>query len=265
MRKIVITILIFVLGLSVTVAQDMATGTLEFRANGEDFVREGFVSKDGWNISFDHVVVSLAAVRAHQTTPPYDPFAGELTRSDVMVGLADQLVVDLAEGDENAETIVIGSVEDAPEGFYNAIAWMMLPATEGEYEGFTVVMDGTAEKDGESIDFLIQIDEIFAYTCGAFVGDERKGIVTGDAGGDVELTFHFDHIFGDAGTPLEDSLNAEAPGFDMMAALATDGELNVTLDDLQMNLSEEDYATFVNVLPSLGHVGEGHCHEASLQ
>ena len=24
-------------------------------ANGEDFVRQGFVSKDGWRISFDHV------------------------------------------------------------------------------------------------------------------------------------------------------------------------------------------------------------------
>ncbi|MEO1288023.1 MAG: DUF4382 domain-containing protein, partial [Chloroflexota bacterium] len=59
---------------------DVATGTLEFHANGEDFVREGFVSKDGWIINFDHVWVSLSNVRAHQTNPPYDPFAGELTR-----------------------------------------------------------------------------------------------------------------------------------------------------------------------------------------
>ncbi|MEL6403889.1 MAG: DUF4382 domain-containing protein [Chloroflexota bacterium] len=266
MRKVLLLILIFVLGLSVTFAQDeMETGTLEFRANGEDFVRQGFVSKDGWQIDFEHVYVSVSAIRAHQTTPPYDPFAGELVRSDVMVGLADQRFIDLAEGDADADTILIDTYEDAPAGFYNAVTWMMTPATEGEYEGFTVVMDGTASKDGETVEFLVKIEEIFAYTCGAFVGDERKGIVEAGAMGDVELTFHFDHIFGDAETPLDDSLNAEAPGFDMLAPLASDGVLDVTLADLEMSLTEEEYVTFVNVLPSLGHVGEGHCHEASLQ
>ncbi|WP_353736712.1 hypothetical protein [Moorena sp. SIO2C4] len=30
-------------------------GKLQFRANGEDFVRQGFVSKDRWQISFDRV------------------------------------------------------------------------------------------------------------------------------------------------------------------------------------------------------------------
>jgi len=30
-----------------------ATGRLQVYANGEDFVRQGFVSKDGWSINFD--------------------------------------------------------------------------------------------------------------------------------------------------------------------------------------------------------------------
>ena len=37
-------------------------GTLAFQANGEDFVRQGFVAKDGWTIDFDHVYVTLAEV-----------------------------------------------------------------------------------------------------------------------------------------------------------------------------------------------------------
>ena len=36
------------------------TGRLQFVANGEDFVRQGFVSKDGWAIGFDHVYINLA-------------------------------------------------------------------------------------------------------------------------------------------------------------------------------------------------------------
>lgn len=264
MRKIVVLVFLIMLSVSVAIAQDEATGTLEFRANGEDFVRQGFVSKDGWTISFDHIWVSISNVRAHQTNPPYDPFAGELTRSTQMVGLPGQLIVDLAEGDADAETILIGTVEDAPEGFYNALAWMMTPADDGEIEGYSIVIDGLAEKDGESIEFVMRIEEDFTYTCGAFVGDERKGVLPADGTGDVELTFHFDHIFGDAGSPLDDSLNVEAPGFDMFAALAIDSVVDVSLSDLEMALSEEDYQTFVNVLPSLGHTGEGHCFEKAL-
>jgi len=265
MRKIVVLLLLVMLGVSVVMAQDDATGTLEFRANGEDFVREGFVSKDGWNISFDHIWVSLFNVRAHQTNPPYDPFAGELTRSVQMVGLAGQLLIDLAEGDADADTILIGTVEDAPEGFYNAVAWMMTPADDGEIEGYSLVIDGVAEQDRETIDFMMRIEEDFTYTCGAFVGDERKGVLQADGTGDVELTFHFDHIFGDAGSPLDDSLNVEAPGFDMFATLATDNVVDVSLSDLEMALSADDYATFINVLPSLGHTGEGHCFESNLE
>jgi hypothetical protein len=264
MQKMALWVLLIMMSASITMAQDTGTGTLEFRANGEDFVRQGFVSKDGWNISFNHIWVSLSNVRAHQTTPPYDPFAGELTSSSQMVGLAGQLIVDLAEGDADADTILIGTVEDAPEGFYNAVAWMMTPADEGEIAGYSLVLDGTAEKDGTSIAFVIRIEEDFTYTCGAFVGDERKGVLAAGSTGDVELTFHFDHIFGDAETPLEDSLNAGAPGFEPFAALATDGLIDVSLSDLEMALSADDYQTFVSVLPSLGHTGEGHCFEKAL-
>lgn len=262
--RFVVAVLLFVVfaAVSAVMAQDEEMGTLEFRANGEDFVRQGFVSKDGWNISFDHIYVSLTNIRAHQTNPPYDPFSGELTRSNVMVGLPGQMIIDLAEGDADADTIVVGTVEDAPAGFYNAVGWMMTPAEEGEIEGFSLVMDGLAEKDGNSIEFIIRVDEDFTYTCGAFVGDERLGIVQAGETAQVEMTFHFDHIFGDAETPLEEEINTGAPGFDVFAPLAVDGVMDVTLSDLEASLSAEDYDMFVSILPSLGHTGEGHCHEA---
>ncbi len=260
MPKLMLLLMVSLLIVTGVAAQDDATAALEFRANGEDFVREGFVSKDGWNISFNHVYVVLSQIRAHQTNPPFDPFAGELTRSAVMVGLTDTFILDLAEGEADADTILVGAVEDAPVGYYNALTWRMQPATEGEVAGSSVLIDGTAERDGETVAFVIRIGRSFNYDCGAFIGDERKGVLTAE-GGDIELTFHFDHIFGDAGSPLDDSLNVEAPGFDMLAALAVDGVVDVTLADLEAGLSADDYAMFVNVLPSLGHVGEGHCHE----
>ena len=59
------------------------TGTLALVANGEDFVRQGFVTKDGWQIDFNHVYVTLDDVTAYQTDPPFDPDqSGELKATE---------------------------------------------------------------------------------------------------------------------------------------------------------------------------------------
>ncbi|WP_262562789.1 hypothetical protein [Acaryochloris sp. CCMEE 5410] len=54
-------------------ANASGSGTLKVAANGEDFVRQGFTSKDGWQISFDHVYAHLSEIKAYQTNPPFDP------------------------------------------------------------------------------------------------------------------------------------------------------------------------------------------------
>jgi hypothetical protein len=261
MRYIFTLCLLLAIGIFGVSAQADEVGTLTFRANGEGFVREGFISKDGWNIDFNHVYVALTQIRAYQTNPPYDAFAGELTRSNAMVGLAGDYIIDLAAGDEDADPIVVGVVEAAPAGYYNAVSWTIAPADGGDSEGFALLIDGTATKDGETVAFMIRIENTYNYTCGAFVGDERKGVLAAGSAGEVEMTFHFDHIFGDADTPLDDSLNTGAPGFAMFAALAADDRLDVTMGDLETSLAADDYQMLVDVLPSLGHVGEGHCHE----
>lgn len=238
-------------------------GTLVIRANGEDFVREGFTTKDGWEVEFDNVYVSLADITAAQTDPPFDPEAGGTLEAKAEVKVEGTQVVDLAEGDESADPVMVSEVE-APAGRFNALAWRMVPADSGPSEGYTVWMQGTASKDGETIPFTIKVNEELAFTCGDFVGDERKGILAADDEADLEATFHFDHLFGDGGAPPDDSINTGALGFDPLAALATNGTVDVDSAALQAGLSEADYTTFLAILPSLGHVGEGHCEELRL-
>lgn len=235
-------------------------GTLQFVANGEDFVRQGFVSKDGWTITFDHVYVNLADVTAYQSDPPYDPHEGGDVQAETKVSLDGTHTVDLAEGGESASPIAVDEVSDAPAGHYNAISWEMPRASEGPTQGYALLIVGTAEKDGETVDFSVGIDQAYAYTCGEFVGDERKGMVQKDGSADVEMTFHFDHIFGDAETPMDDDLNVGAPGFEPFAQAAEGGTLEASLSDLESAFSAEAYQIMMDTLPTLGHVGEGHCH-----
>ncbi|MEM8502789.1 MAG: hypothetical protein AAF716_06505 [Cyanobacteria bacterium P01_D01_bin.1] len=241
------------------------SGTLEIRANGEDFVRQGFVSKDGWEIEFDHVYVTLAEITASQSEPPFEPGQGELVAQQ-QVKLAEPITVDLAEGDETAAPVMVGEISPAPTGRYNALAWELTAAEEGPSAGYPLMLVGSAVKadaaDAEPIAFQISLDEPYVYSCGDFVGDARKGILTADKTADLEATFHFDHLFGDGEAPADDEINTGALGFEPIAQLAENGTVSVDSEQLEQSLSASDYQTLQAVMPSLGHVGEGHC-EAS--
>ena len=233
-------------------------GTLQFTANGEDFVRQGFVSKDGWSISFDHVLITLSDVTAYQTDPPYEAHDGGPIDGTDSIALEGVHTVDLAAGGDDAAPILVGEAS-VPEGHYNAISWKMQKAASGDAKGYSLVIVGLGEKDGQQIPFTLAIDEEYEYRCGEFVGDERKGIVAAGGTADVEMTFHFDHIFGDAGTPLDDDLNKLAVGFQPFADIADGTELDADSAELESRLSPNDYAMLVDMLSTLGHVGEGHC------
>lgn len=257
----VLALVLLVAACGAAPAEPDAPGELLFTANGEDFVRQGFTSKDGWQISFDHLWVTMENVVAYRTDPPYDAATGEEPVGE-QVGLVGPYTLDLAEGDEDAEPLRIGSVS-APAGQYNALAWHLVPATTGAAEGYALLLDGTAGRDEETIDFVLRLPATFRYYCGEYVGDERKGILAAGGTAEVEATFHFDHIFGDAAAPADDSLNAGALGFDPLAALAMGGTLEADLASLQAGLSEAEYQTLLDTLQTLGHVGEGHCYEAT--
>ena len=241
---------------------DSGVGQLAVRANGEDFVRQGFVSKDGWQISFDHVYVHLAEVKAYQSDPPFNPEGDDTPEASVEVLLLESETIDLAAGDDNAEPILVSEVE-APAGRYNALAWKMVPASDGPAAGQTLQLVGSAEKDGRTVGFTLNINQPYTYVCGDYIGDERKGILTSGEAADLEATFHFDHIFGDGEAAPDDDINTGALGFEPLAALAEGDQLTVDMATLSNQLSEADFALLETALVGLGHVGEGHCAETT--
>lgn len=237
-------------------------GTLQFRANGEDFVRQGFESKDGWAITFEHVYVNLSGIAGYQTDPPYDAHEGGDIQGTAGVTLDEPFTIDLAEGDEDAAPLLVAEVAGVPTGHYNALAFSVMPAEDGPAAPYALVIAGSAQQNGDTVDFTLNIDREYTFTCGEYVGDMRKGILAQDGTAELEMTFHFDHIFGDAETPLDDSLNTGAVGFGPFAALAEDGVVVADMAQLADTLDAETYALLETTLPTLGHVGEGHCHES---
>ena len=87
--------------------------------------------------------------------------------------------------------------------------------------------------------FSCRWTENLGFVCGDFIGDTRKGILTDGETADVEATFHFDHLFGDGDAPADDEINTGALGFGPIAALAENGEVSLTSNDLEQNLNKE--------------------------
>lgn len=235
-----------------------ATGTLDIRANGEAFVREGLTTKDGWQITFEHLYVTLAEVTAYQSDPAYDAKAGGKPEAQEIVSVAEPVTVDLAAGDPSAEPALVATVP-APAGRYNALSWDLIPASTGAAEGTSILIQGQATKADTTLPFTLALTPTLAFTCGDYVGDERKGILTADGTAELEATFHFDHLFGDGTAPATDAINTGALGFDPLAAIATGDALEATSETLKAQLTPEDHQLLMEILPNLGHVGEGHC------
>lgn len=232
------------------------TGELTLIANGEDFMYDGLTSKEGWEIKFDQVNVILNDVTAYQSDPPYNPEADTAIK---VVGETVDLVtepspVTLTEATAE-EMVKVTQKEDAPTGAYNAIAWKL--SNMGEQPA--IFLQGTARKGDETVEFELSLAHEVAYLCGEYVGDERKGILTAAGSAEVEMTFHWDHIFGSGEQEPDDPINTDSLGFDPLAALAEGGRLVATLEDLETRLSAADYAILIKALDNLGHVGEGHC------
>lgn len=225
-------------------------------ANGEDFIRQGFVSKDGWQLNFNHAFVTLDQVTAYQTDPPFDAEGKDSLMAKKSVVLLNQArTIDLAEGDENAPPITVGEAI-APLGIYNALSWKLVkdPQTNA-----SIILDGRAVKDKKTVNFVLNLAMPLEYECGEFVGEERKGILEAGKKAQLETTFHFDHLFGDGKVSPNEEINLGAIGFEPLARLANNGELKIDLATLESKLSPDDYKKLKQNLESLGHVGEGHC------
>ena len=261
MRKIkslTVGLMILLMGSACSGAGSSGVGTLELRANGEDFVREGFTTKDSWDITFDYVYAEVKDAIAYQTDPPFNPDTDVELSSQADVKLVDAARIDMAEGDDTAEPILVEQVE-TESGRYNAISWKLTSD-----DSPSLVLVGTAARDGETLPFEIAMNPSLKFVCGDFVGDERKGVLKAGEVADVEATFHFDHLFGDVDLPADDVLNRGALGFDPFAALAQDGSVAVTPDMLENQLTDVEKNQLAYIYESLGHVGEGHCRAESI-
>lgn len=244
---------------STTESPSDGSGTLAIYANGEEYAWEGMTSKDGWTLSFENLYVHLSDVTAYQTNPPYEADSPNIDANKSLL-LVDSKTVDLTEGNG---PVLLGEAE-ADAGHYNALSWTLSPASEGPAQGHVMVLTGTAEQDGERLDFSIALDQPLAFACGEFIGDERKGILEDGGTADLEATIHLDHLFGTDDAPADSDLNEGALGFKPIAALADNGTVEVTSEGLMAQLSPEDQEKLLEILPNLGHVGEGHCFESTM-
>ena len=108
--------------------------------------------------------------------------------------------------------------------------------------GEDFVRDGFVSEDGWQIDF----DTVQVNVQGP---NEDAGILA--EGAEAQMTFHFDHIFGDfdegpADPVDEETINFVAIGFGPFAALAEDDSLNMNQAQLQAAM---DTATFSRLCP----------------
>jgi hypothetical protein len=220
-------------------------GSIVFTANGEDFVRRGFVDKQGWSISFENLHVNIVEPTAY------------ISDGDGAVVLEGSHWVDLAEGNAEAEPIVMGGVQEVPPANYQALRFALRRTAGGPYAGSSIVMIGSAKRQGVTVPFTIRLDEEMVFDGpDGYVGEELKGLLQPGSTTEVEMTFHFDHVFGDIEADAADHINTGSVGFDFFYAFAEGGVVDVCQEDLQ---GAELYGTLVRALWTLGHLGEGHC------
>jgi hypothetical protein len=194
------------------------SGTLRFLANGEDFARLGFTSKDGWQITFEHAYVCVSGPTAFQMVEESAKHAGH-SHVGIATGLAHETltgeyVVDLTKGTEATE---LGAIPGVAIGNYNRMDWNMVKASgdavlvsqgmDSDLEhalGHCVVLMGTAQKGATTITFTLKFgEEMFYMSTEANVDSgtgKSVGIAADGGTGVAEMTFHFDHIFGDEST-----------------------------------------------------------------
>ena len=253
--------------------EDVKVGTLIFTANGEDFVRDGFVSEDGWQIDFETVQVNVEGPTAFQVVEETQALStdlrhgghphGEIPEGSAHVALLGEYLLSL-----KGPISEVGRIEDAPIGNYNRLNFNVLPTSSEsagfapEAEGYSIRLLGQASKDDETIAFELRFTEAMDYVaCGP---NEDAGVLAEGAEAEAQMTFHFDHIFGDfsegpADPSDEETVNYLAIGFAPFAALAEEGSLSMDQAQLQAAMDTATYEQLMEAMRTRVQSGEGHC------
>lgn len=225
-------------------APAVQAGELTLFATGEDFATEGFnapeLTMDGWALEFTRIIATFDEVTAWQTDPPFTADGPEITGTPLVIG--GPFTVELVDADENHQVELV--TVPAEPGHYNALSWTLVPAPEGEFEGFSLVMEGVARRDGEEVAFTLATRDAVAHACGEHDWDARMGRVAEGGSAPVEVALHIDQLFGRADMEDDAPENVNALGF---APFAGGGMQEFSLDGLL-----------------LGHNGEIVCHHTPL-
>lgn len=222
------------------------TGSLFIYANGEEFVQNGFVEKNGWRIDFSKLLVNIVDVHAYN---PQDKSLSQKLNNDYLVDLTGK----------SGSTLYppLDTIKNVPVGNYQSLSFSLKRLTSGEYKGASIVMVGTAHKNEKSVPFTILLDEEMTFDGkDGYVGDGVKGLLKKDKVADLELTFHFDHIFGDKDGEPTSHINTGSVGFDFFLDSLEKNEGVITQDMLK---SKDSYKKLLKNIWTLGHLGEGHC------
>lgn len=241
MRRNTLTFLLLLLILLFT-SCGREKSSLSVFANGEDFVSNGFVGKEGWQIEFQNLYVNINDIEAYN---PFDKDLHVISEGDFFVDLRYEPLVSVT------------NFKQIPIGNYQSLRFSLSPQISGEYEGYSIIMIGTASRQETLIPFTIKLHEAITFDGKeGYVGDTIKGLVEKNQTGEAEMTFHFDHIFGDASAAPSAHVNADSPGFSLFLHYAHNGSINVTQNDLK---THENYPKLIKAIETLGHLGEGHC------
>lgn len=240
---------------------DPGEGTVAVEIWGEEFIEEGIPAAeltDGWAIHFDTFVVTVGAITAAGADFP------EAQAFD-LVPPGPQAV---ASGPATA-----GAIE--PVGYGLVIADSLTTNVNVDStlfdtlvsEGWSVYVEGSATKDGSTIDFAWGFDVTVAY-----VGCHATGSVPDGDTGQTQLTIHGDHLFyeslvdhdaglrfgplaaadADADGELTPSELAAFSGIDFQALDHYNVPAGSNIDNLWDYLRAQ--------VETLGHIdGEGHC------
>ncbi len=233
------------------VEQVIGRGSIIFTANGEDFIREGFTDKNGWEINFKYFYINIS-----------EPTAYMPDNEGQYIKLGGDYWIDFMDFNSETGLVYIDEITDVPAGNYQSLKFGIRKTSSGEYNGYSIVMQGEARKERETVPFIIMLDEELDFDGKeGYVGDEVKGLLLDGKSTAVEMNFHVDHIFGDIDADKDSHVNTESVGFDFFNNFKIDNEVIVTQSEMKEQI---DYEKLVNAVWTLGHLGEGHC-EASNQ
>jgi len=244
----------------------LADGTLQVTIYGEDYIEDRIPAADvadGWSIDFSRFLVAVSHVGLgkdadHETLAAHEIRVFDLTKPSNGLG----------------HLVASG---DAAGGVYDVLAYTVGPAATGAIAGnatssdvaemiaggFAVLVEGTATKAGDAIDFMWGFGRATRYApC------ETGARVDGGTASS-QITIHADHLF-------YDSLVSESPDVRFQLVADADGNADgaVTLEELAAvditalsNYQVGNQTQVTNLrafieaqIGTLGHVdGEGHC------